>query len=201
MITMARTQSKNYPEIREKILSKAAKLFAEKGYSGTTIVDLANSCGSSRGALYHYFGSKEDILFHILKDHVDSMYDAVQEVSQGIENPIDQFRAIVRTITLFNARSLPEQIVLLNDIGELSEDQQHGIINKQRKLVEIVSDALIRIDSANKLKTDNKKAYTMMLFGMINYTFTWFNPDGPISAEEYAEMTTETFLRGFTSTE
>jgi AcrR family transcriptional regulator len=196
---VARTQSEKYPEIRENILAQAAKLFADKGYSGTTIVDLADSCGSSRGALYHYFDSKEDILFHILKDHVDNLYSAVQDSTNTVEDPTDQFREIVRTIVLFNARSQAEQIVLLNDLGELNADQQAGIVNKQRKLTEIVSDTLIRIDTAHRLNTVNKKAYTMMLFGMINYTFTWFNRDGPISAEAYADMTADTFLNGFLS--
>ena len=125
------------------------------------------------------------------------MYRSVQESTNDIDGPADQFRAIVRTIVLFNARSQAEQIVLLNDLGELNADQQAGIVNKQRKLTEIVSDTLIRIDAAHRLNMENKKAYTMMLFGMINYTFTWFNPDGPVSAEAYADMTADTFLNGF----
>ena len=79
---MARTQSKLYPEIRQGILKSAANLFAEKGFSTTTIVDLAAACQSSRGALYHYFSSKEEILTQILEEHVSSMLDVLVQLGE-----------------------------------------------------------------------------------------------------------------------
>lgn len=196
---MARTQSKHYPEIRENILKQAAGLFAEQGYAGTTIIDLARACGSSRGALYHYFESKEEILFHILQDHVDRLDRLVQEAIRPGDSAEAQFRAIVRTIVLSNAESQNEQTVLLNDLGQLSEAQQRGIVATQRKITEVVSDTLIRMDSGHRLTPRNKKAYTMMLFGMVNYTLTWYDPKGPVSPEAYAEMTADVFTDGFVS--
>lgn len=198
---MARTQSQNYPEVRQNILSQAARLFAEQGYSGTTIIDLAAACESSRGALYHYFESKEEILFHILDGHVSALFETVEAASAGIVDPLEQCRAIITAIVVTNAGSRHEQVVLLNHLNQLGPEQQQGIVARQREIIELVADILIRIDAKRRMTTRNKKAYTMMLFGMINYTFTWYDPNGPVSPQEYAAMTADLFIRGFTSGE
>lgn len=195
---MARTQSERYPEIRENILKNAARLFAEQGYAGTTIIDLAEACESSRGALYHYFGSKEDILFHILDEHVRHLFEQIQAAVQSQKEPLEQCRAVIETMVTVNAASKSEQVVLLNELGELSEDQQRGIVAVQRQMTDTVSDILIRIDTQHRLTTRTKKVYAMMLFGIINYTFAWFDPEGPVSPDEYAGMTSDLFIRGFT---
>ena len=177
---MARTQSERYPEIRQNILKQAARLFADKGYAGTTIIDLAEACESSRGALYHYFGSKEDILFHILDEHVRLLFDQIQAAVQSKTEPLDQCRAVIETMVTINADSQNEQVVLLNELGELSTEQQRDIVAVQR------------------LTTRTKKIYAMMLFGIINYTFAWYDPKGPVGPDEYAAMTSELFVRGLT---
>lgn len=195
---MARAQSQNYPEIRRNILKQAAVLFAQKGYSGTTIIDLAAACESSRGALYHYFASKEKILFHVLDEHVELLFDCVEKALAGTDDPVEQCRALVFEMVLRNAESVHEQVVLLNHLNQLDPEQQRSIVAKQRKITELASDILIRIDAKHRLNTRNKKAYTMMLFGIINYTFTWYDPKGPVPPQEYAQMTSDLFIRGFT---
>lgn len=196
---MARTQSQNYPEVRQNILRQAARLFAELGYAGTTIIDLAEACGSSRGALYHYFESKEEILFHILDGHVKELLDRVEAAAASTAEPLDQCRAIISAIVLTNAQSVHEQIVLLNHLKQLAPEQQKLVTEKERAITGLVSDLLIRIDTARKLTPRNKKAYTMMLFGIINYTFTWYDPEGPVGPQNYADLAADLFIRGFMS--
>src|SRR5438876_8243774 len=70
---MARTRSENYDGIHLGILTNAARLFSAQGYMRASIAELAEACQLSRGALYHYFDSKEAILFAILDAHVRQM--------------------------------------------------------------------------------------------------------------------------------
>lgn len=197
---MARTQSQNYPEVRRNILKQAAALFAQKGYAGTTIIDLATACGSSRGALYHYFESKEEILFHILDEHVEFLFNAIESALAKIEDPVEQCRVLIAEMVTKNAESVHEQVVLLNHLNQLNLEQQRGIVAKQRKITELASDILIRIDRQRRLTMRTKKIYTMMLFGIINYTFTWYDPKGPVPPQEYADITADLFIKGFTKT-
>ena len=75
---MARTRSENYDGIHLGILTNAARLFSAQGYMRASIADLADACKLSRGALYHYFDSKEAILFAILDAHIREMIEHVE---------------------------------------------------------------------------------------------------------------------------
>ncbi|WP_339949761.1 TetR/AcrR family transcriptional regulator [uncultured Albimonas sp.] len=196
---MARTQSQLYPEIREKILRTAGKLFAEKGFATATILDLARACDSSRGALYHYFGSKEEILAEIIESHVAEMLGQLEAVEGRLLDPEAHLREVARCIMRLNAVNAHEQVVLLNDFNLLEPDLRQKIAADQRKIVSIVRNALARLDASRRLAISSDSTYAMMLLGILNYTFAWYDRDGPISAETFADRTVDIFLNGFRS--
>ncbi|UYV35732.1 TetR/AcrR family transcriptional regulator [Rhodobacteraceae bacterium D3-12] len=196
---MARTQSKLYPEIRQGILKSAAELFAKKGFSTTTIVDLAKGCNSSRGALYHYFSSKEEILTQILEEHVATMLSVLVQVGEERLTPEEHLSSIARTIMRINSESQAEQIVLLNDWNQLDEKKRHEIGSMQRRIISIIRDVLARLDNQHRMTPRFATSYAMSLLGSLNYTYAWFDPKGPVSPEEYADHVVEVFLRGFLS--
>src|SRR6185437_14513665 len=130
---MARTQSKSYPEIRDGILKSAARLFAAKGYPNTSIVDLAEACNSSRGALYHYFESKEQILLAILETHLETVLGELSAIASQRADALDNLRALVRRLMLLNSQNQAEQITLLNEANQLDEAARARIAGKQRE--------------------------------------------------------------------
>jgi AcrR family transcriptional regulator len=187
---MARTRSENYDDIQGGILNAACALFAQQGYMRASIADLADACKLSRGALYHYFDSKEAILFAILDAHVRQMIADVEAAMARQSTSLDRFRAA-------NARSSNEQRLILNDLSFLAEAEQNAVKALQRQLVDIVSDLLIRLDTEGKIVKRSKKVYTMMLFGMLNFSHTWYDPKGDIEPKEFADMVVSLFLYGF----
>lgn len=194
---MARTQSKNYPEIREGILKSAAKLFAAKGYPSTSIVDLAEACNSSRGALYHYFESKEQILLAILETHLETVLDELKAIASQQQDAVENLRALVRRLMLLNSQNQAEQITLLNETNQLDEAARARIAGQQREIVELFVAALSRLDAQKRMTPAKRKAYGMMLLGALNYTYAWYDPYGPVTPEAYADMTVEAFVDGF----
>ncbi|MDF2234080.1 TetR/AcrR family transcriptional regulator [Albimonas sp. CAU 1670] len=196
---MARTQSQLYPEIREKILRTAGKLFAEKGFATATILDLAKACDSSRGALYHYFGSKEEILAEIIEGHVAEMLGELEAIESQRLEPEAHLSEVARCIMRLNAVNAHEQVVLLNDFNLLEPELQRKIAADQRKIVAIVRNALARLDDSRRLAISSDSTYAMMLLGILNYTFAWYDRDGPISPEAFADRTVDIFLNGFRS--
>src|SRR3954471_1694591 len=164
---MARTRSENYAGIYLGILTNDARLFSVQGYMRASIADLADSCKLSRGALYHYFDSKEAILFAILDAHIREMIARVDAaVSEG-GSTLAQFRNVIRTVVEVNAKSPHEQRVLIHDLSFLNEDEQRIIKNLERQLVDIVTDLLLRLDAEGRIVKRTKKIYTMILFGII----------------------------------
>lgn len=194
---MARTRSENYDDIHRGILTKAAELFSAQGYARSSIGDLADACQLSRGALYHYFDSKESILFAILDAHVREMIVQVDRAIARGGPILQQFRGVIRQVIEVNAKSTHEQRILIHDLQFLSEDEQQSIKKLERQLVDMIADLLVRLDSDGKIVKRTKKVYTMMLFGMINYSYTWYDPKGGIGPQEFADMATDVFLAGF----
>src|SRR5262245_30602138 len=196
---MARTRSENYDDIQRGILTEACGLFAKQGYMRSSIADLADACKLSRGALYHYFESKEAILFAILDAHIREMIADVEAGMAEKPTTLDQFRAAIHAIVELNARSTDEQRVILNDLSFLGEAEQEAIKGLERQLVDMISDLLIRLDKEGRIVKRTKKIYSMMLFGILNFSHTWYDPRGGIAPKEFADLVVDLFLYGFTS--
>lgn len=194
---MARTRSENYDDIQRGILNAACALFARQGYMRASIADLADACHISRGALYHYFDSKEAILFAIVDAHVRRMIADVEAAMASQSAMLDRFRAAIRAIVELNARSTNEQRVILNELSFLSEAEQAAIKALERQIVDTISDLLIRLDTEGKIVKRSKRVYTMMLLGMLNFSHTWYDPRGDIAPQEFADMVVDLFLYGF----
>ena len=194
---MARPQSINYEEIRGGLLRQAAELFARRGYARTTIDDLTKASASSRGTLYHYFDSKEAILKEILVQHITDMSSAVAAALTPGDAPEQQLRAIIRAMTTLNAASQNEQIVLMNELGNLGKADQSAIRGLQNRIVDRVLETLGKLDRGKRLTPRNRKAYTMLVLGMINFTYAWYDPKGPVPPRELAEMAADVLLQGF----
>jgi AcrR family transcriptional regulator len=194
---MARTRSENYDGIYLGILTQAAALFSAQGYVRSSIADLAVACKLSRGALYHYFDSKEAILFAILDAHIREMIERVEAAVSAGGPTLTQFRNVIRAIVEVNAKSPHEQRVLIHDLLFLNKDEQQAIKSLERQLVDTVTDLLVRLDAEGKIVKRTRKIYTMILFGIINYTYTWYDAKGGISPREFADIAIELFLKGF----
>lgn len=196
---MARTRSENYDDIQRGILVAACGLFAEQGYMRASIADLAEACKLSRGALYHYFDSKEAILFAILDEHVRQMIVDVEGAIAKHSSTIDQFRAAIRAIVDLNARSPQEQRLILNDLTFLGDHDQQTIKSLERQIVDLISGLLLQLDNQGKIVKRTKKIYTMMLFGTLNFSHTWYDPKGGVGPVEFADMIVDQFLHGIAS--
>jgi AcrR family transcriptional regulator len=193
---VARTRSEQYPEIQRNILKRAAAVFASVSYATSTISDLAHATGVSRGALYHYFPSKEAILCGILEDHLVEFLEMIDKALQSNLSAVDQLRAVTKDIVEFNTQSPNEQVLLLNDLNHLSDDDRDRLKGLERQILDRLSDLLIRVDIAGRITPVNKRVYTMMYLGIVNYTFAWYDPNGPVSPAGYADLATDLFLNG-----
>jgi AcrR family transcriptional regulator len=193
---MARTQSENYADIRREILRKSAALFARLGYANASITDIAAANGISRGLLYHYFASKEALLGEMLNDHLDMLLDEVSSASQQGVDVETRFRNMVRAMVLINARSKDLQVVLLHDLQNLGAQDTAVIVRKQKEILRVISALIQACDGGRTIDARTLTAHTMMFMGMINYTYLWYDPHGPVGPQEYADMVAGTFLAG-----
>ena len=193
---MARTRAEDYDDKRALIFERAAELFAESGFERASIADLALRCRASKSWIYHYFPSKEAILYGILRDHMETLRAAAAAAVGSGAPPRAQLRALLAALMAIYAGAKPRHVVLLNELGALPAAQQHEIIELEREVVELVAGLLRRMSPMLANRRKLVKPTAMLLFGMINWTHTWYRPDGGLEPEQLAELAADLFLNG-----
>lgn len=193
---MARPRSKHFPEIKRTILRQAAEVFATIGYATSTIGDLTDATELSRGALYHYFPSKEAVLYEIISDQLTGFLKILNEAMQSTNVPVEKLRMVTAAIVECNVNSRNEQVVVLNEINQLSDDDRECLKGLERQIFHKIADLIVLLDTDGRVTAVNKSVYAMMYLGIVNYTFAWYRPTGVVKPAEYAELATTLFLRG-----
>ncbi len=188
---MARTQAADYEQRREAIMEKAAELFARVGFNGASVSELAAACGVSKSLLYHYYESKEAVLHEVMASHVEVLTADVAHAMAMDASPLERLRELVHRFMQHYVGAANRQKVMLNELGNLPEEERKMVVAMQRRLIDAVQSLLQEIHPALHNEPVRARVETMLLFGMINWTHTWFNPDGPISAYDLAEMVIE----------
>ncbi|HSI18041.1 MAG TPA: TetR/AcrR family transcriptional regulator [Sphingomonas sp.] len=196
---MARTQAADYEQRREAILDKAAHLFARMGFAGASVSDLAAACETSKSLIYHYYPSKEDVLYGVMASHLDQLVQDVDQVLSREAAPAELLSALIHSFMRHYIGAADRQKVLLNELGNLPADRRKVIVDKQRGVIDAVQKLLEAIHPVLAEDAAMARAETMLLFGMINWTHTWFDPAGPVSADEFADMALDRILAPITA--
>ena len=192
---MARPKALDYDAQRDRILALATAAFAEIGYPSASMAQLAQACGTSKARLYHYFPSKESLLFESLDRYTRRLLERVEGVRARGLAPSEELPELVRALMAEYRDSRERHVALLNDVKFLAPEQRERVRAQQRAVVDAVADTLQRV-APDRFSPAERKPATMALFGMINFTFAWLRPDGPMSHERYAELVVELWERG-----
>jgi AcrR family transcriptional regulator len=192
---MPRGRAPGYDTQREQILASAAALFARQGYSATSMNQVAEACGISKPSLYHYVRDKDQLLFEIAQAHVERL-DAL--VSQVLAEPLAPEARVRRLIAAFldvYADSQAAHRVLTEDVKFLQDADRERVLDAQRSVVRAFADA---IGAARpELRGDELlKPVTMLLFGMMNWMFTWLQPEGRLTHTDLAPVVADLFFGG-----
>lgn len=192
---MPRTQAPEYEERRERIVARAADLYAERGFLGASIADLAEACQTSKSLIYHYYESKEAILFDVMHEHVKALLDTAEAIVTGPLSAREKLAAMTSAFFELYAGAAARHKVLLNDLQHLPPGRRSEVIGIQRKLIEhverLVGELLPSLRESALLRPA-----AMLYFGMINWTHTWLDPAGRASPQQIAELATSVFLDG-----
>lgn len=184
---MARTQAADYEQRREAIVHKAAALFAKRGFLGASMADLASACKTSKSLLYHYYASKEELLYAVMSSHIDQLIGELDAVMQLEAPPAEKFSVLVHAFMRDYVGAANRQKVLLNDLENLPRAQRGIIVSKQRKIIASMQGLLSELFGHGRNEADDR-VRTMLVLGMLNWTHTWFDPKGPLSSDALADM-------------
>ncbi|PLX39270.1 MAG: TetR/AcrR family transcriptional regulator [Hyphomicrobiales bacterium] len=193
---MARPRADDYDDKRDAILDVSGKLFAERGYDGASMNQIAVVCGVSKALLYHYYANKEALLFDIIERHLQSLIEGCSKAAQTKGEPVEKLIALSTALLEAYRDADAEHKVQINDLKRLPAERQEDIKELERELVRLFSDALVAANPSLDHGSKALKPVTMSLFGMLNWHYLWFRPDGPISRQDYAAMATQLVVEG-----
>lgn len=187
-------------EQRALISRNAAELFARKGFAATSMNEIAEASHLSKPGLYHHFKDKAEVLFHIADGHVSRLADIVTGVEAMELTPERRLPELIKAFMLEYAEAQNEHRVLTEDVRFLDVEAQACVLDKERAVVRVFSDA-VAAARPDLDGTQLPKLLTMFLFGMLNWMFTWFQPNGRFTYAEIAPIATQLFLHGVAGVE
>jgi len=194
---MARTRASDFEEKRHGLLLTAANVFATQGMEKASMSQIAQEAGVSKSLLYHYYPSKDALIFAIIESHLTILDEALDKSDDPTLPPHERLKTLVLTVLDAYRGADDQHKVQLNAGPALSDEQKADIVAIERRIVRHFSRALKDIHP--QLANPDRPLLmpvTMSLFGMMNWVYMWFKEGGPISRDDYANMATTLILEG-----
>jgi AcrR family transcriptional regulator len=192
---MPRGRAPGYDTQREQILARAAELFARQGYTATSMNQVALACGVSKPSLYHYVRDKYQLLVEIAEDHVGRLNALVLRTQQKPLDPQARVRELIGSFLEVYADAQAAHRVLTEDVKFLEHADRERVLDGQRQVVAAFAEAIADIRPELRA-TELHKPLTMLLFGMMNWMFTWLQPSGKLTHAAMAPVVADLFFGG-----
>ncbi len=180
--------ARNKATSRQRIVEEAARLFELRGYHETTIDDIAASVGVAKPTIYRYVRSKQQVLEEIFERLVTRLRRDLERVA-SIHDPQSQLRELVRSSVVAVADLRPHFTIFFYEDRELPTRSRRRFRQYARGINETVATILERCQRAGVLRQDvQPKLAALFLLGMITSMARWFDPSGPLNADQMADQ-------------
>ncbi|QBI18525.1 TetR/AcrR family transcriptional regulator [Egibacter rhizosphaerae] len=179
------------------ITREAASLIDAQGYHQTTMEDIAHAVGVRKPTLYHYFKSKEEILFWIHEDFINLLLErAEQHASRLSDEPSEELREVIADIIGLMATHRGSVRVFFEHHRELTDEYRGTLEAKRDRYQAYVEDVVRRGVKRGEFREVDPRLTSLALFGMCNWAYQWFRPDGGLATEEIADRFWGLLLEG-----
>jgi AcrR family transcriptional regulator len=188
MMTTPRTAPASRGISRQTLLTTAAELFARKGYRATTLDDIASELGLKKASLYHYIGSKDELLADIYAEIFDRIEAAVAPLA-SLPLPVDErLRRMIHAHLAVVCSELPSLSVVFSEESELPAESQRRIRRRKRAHDALFEDVIAQGQAAGVFRPGSPKLKVVALLGMCNWVYKWLRPQAadPAIVEEIA---------------
>lgn len=187
-----------YDQKLEFILRTAARIFAEKSYHSTSMRDISRATGVSLAGLYHYCKSKEELLFLIQDNCFGRVLQRLEERLPETQDPVSQLRLFIENHLSFFAANMAEMKVLSHEADSLRGDLHDHVSSRKDRYSKLARNILHDVQGAQASEQPvDLTVATYALFGMMNWIYNWYDPNGKLKVQELAQNLTQLFLGGF----
>jgi AcrR family transcriptional regulator len=186
-----------YDERLNRILKAATETIAAVGYERASMRAVARAAGVSLAGLYHYFPSKERMLFLIQYRTFNALLSNLREKLIGVEDPVEQLRVAVRAHVAYFAADIAALKVCSHELDSLSGTGYEETFRIRREYYRVVRAIIERLlETHAPGSTLDRHVATMSLFGMLNWLYRWYDPKRDRSPSTLANQFAVQFLHG-----
>ena len=195
----SRRSAKRYART-EAIIDTSARVFAQRGYHATGITELCTANDLGKGALYHYIGSKEELLAAIHDRVMDEVMVGAERVAEAGGSPPEQL-AMLGDELLDVIHRYPDHVwVFLHEFPALTGERAERFRGRRREYERRVEAVIQAGVDTGEFREVQPRLTAMAWFGMHNYTYLWLKAGGRLSARDVAKPFAEIFMHGIAST-
>lgn len=182
----------------DRLTDVALAVFAQRGFDGATMDDVARAAGITKAAIYHHVSGKEELLDRGLRRALEALYAALEEPGARSGRPIERLRFMVRRVAELAVALVSELTVLVRVRGN-SETERHAI--ERRRAFDTAMVAIVReAQRAGEFDASlDAPVVVRLIFGMCNSIVEWYRPHGPLSSAEIADVVERVIFNGVTS--
>jgi AcrR family transcriptional regulator len=181
---------------RIEICRTAAQIFRDRGYDATSVSDIARALGITKAGLYHYFESKEALLFEITSYGLDRVRDEVILPARAVRDPAARLRQMVMRHARIATQGRGAIAQIVDEVRALPPPARKRVEERMRAYVDLVRDTLVELRSAGRLRDVDPTVATFSVIGTILWLPRWFRQNGRLSQEQVANQIADIVLGG-----
>ena len=191
-------QASRHDQKLEFILRTAARIFAEKSYHSTSMRDISRETNVSLAGLYHYCRSKEELLFLIQDNCFGRVLERLEKQLEEVNDPIAKLSLFIENHLSFFAANMAEMKVLSHEAESLRGDLHAHVSTRKDNYTRLARKILHEVqDASENTQPVDLTVATYALFGMMNWIYNWYDPEGKLKVHDLAQQLTQLFLGGF----
>ncbi len=161
---------------RRELTREAAKLFAQKGYHGTSIGDIAEALGVQKGSLYAHIASKEDLLYETMREGADAFHAALDAIPEELP-AVEKVRLALRGHLRVVAEQLDVATVFVQEWRYLEGERREEIVAERRRYEERIRELFREGRELSELRADlDEGIAALLLLSAANWAYTWLQP-------------------------
>lgn len=176
------------------ICKEASKIFSERGYHSSSLSDISHYACISKGGIYHYFPTKEKLLFVILHRYMRYTLKELRKKLKLSTNPHEKIRIFISHHINHYGKNLHESRLILHESQYLPSNYFEVIKNKEKEYIGILKSIIKDLLEEGEDNPQKLTIITYSLIGMCNWPYIWYDPKGAVSPEELAEEIYNIFI-------
>ncbi|WP_425515802.1 TetR/AcrR family transcriptional regulator [Mesobacillus maritimus] len=181
--------------LKARIIETALVLFEKNGYHGVTVDQIVLESGTSKGGFYHNFKSKDELLYHIHDVFISYVLEKAREAYDDFETPVTRLCAIIQSFTKVFDLYKPHITVFYQESMYLTGEFNQRINEKRDDYRKLLTQVIREGQAQGEFRAEvPAEISTMAIIGMVNWTYKWFNKDGPLTIESIARIFNDLLL-------